>query len=127
MGILLDALEQLLPPKQLKYRVMVELALSTGERRGEIMGLEWTDFNLDKCTVNIHQTIQYLPELGTYTKGPKNESSERLIAVPASTIAVLKSWKAQQNEQRLKAGDLWYSKNEEGEDVNWVFTTRFPH
>jgi integrase len=124
MGILLDALEQLLPTKKLKYRAMVELALATGERRGEIMGLEWTDFDLDKCTVNIHQTIQYLPEKGTFVKGTKNESSERLIAVPASTIAVLKSWKAAQNEQRLKAGELWHSKNEKGEDVSWVFTTQ---
>jgi hypothetical protein len=48
----------------------------------------------------------------------------RLIAVPKSTIDVLKSWKAAQNGQRLKAGENRYSKNEDGEDVNWVFTTR---
>ncbi len=36
-GALLDALEKL-PPRDLKYRAMVELALTTGLRRGELGG-----------------------------------------------------------------------------------------
>jgi integrase len=116
---LLDAME--LAP--LKYRVMVDLAIGTGLRRGEIMGLEWPALDLDKCTLEVCQASQYLPGQGTFTKGPKNETSKRLIAVPANTIALLKKWKAQQNEQRLRVGDLWRTKNEEGMEENWVFTT----
>ncbi len=116
---LLDAME--LAP--LKYRVMVDLAIGTGLRRGEIMGLEWPALDLDKCTLEVRQASQYLPGQGTFTKGPKNETSKRLIAVPASTIALLKKWKAQQNEQRLKVGDIWHTKNKEGIEENWVFTT----
>jgi hypothetical protein len=34
---------------------------------------------------------QYLPGQGCFIKCPKNETSERLIAVPASTMALLKT------------------------------------
>jgi integrase len=114
-GALLDALDQL-PPRDLKYRVMVELALTTGLRRGELGGLEWKDLDFDKCTLEVRQASQYLPGQGCFIKDPKNETSKRLIAVPASTMALLKKWKAQQSEKRLRVGDLWL-----GED--WVFTT----
>ena len=43
--------------------------------------------------------------------------------MPANTIALLKKWKVQQSEKRLKVGDLWHKKNEISEDENWVFTT----
>jgi integrase len=113
---LLDALDKL-PLKHLKYRVMAELALTTGLRRGELGGLEWEkDINFDKCTLQVHQASQYLPGKGCFIKDPKNETSERLIAVPASTMALLKTWKTEQTKQRLRVGDQWI-----GED--WVFTT----
>jgi integrase len=115
VATLLDALDQL-PPGDLKYRVMVELALTTGLRRGELGGLEWKDLDFDKCTLDVRQASQYIPGQGCFIKDPKNETSKRLIAVPASTIALLKKWKAQQAEKRLKVGDLWI-----GDD--WVFTT----
>jgi integrase len=111
---LLDLLDQV-PPEGLKYRVIVDLALGTGLRRGEIMGLEWPDINMDKCTLEVRQASQYLPGQGCFIKDPKNETSKRLISVPASTIVLLKKWRAQQAEQRLKVGDQW-----SGGD--WVFT-----
>jgi len=126
MLTLLDALDQL-PAEKLKYHVIVDLALGTGLHRGEIMGLEWLDIDLDKRTLEVRKASQYLPGKGCFIKDPKNETSKRLISVPASTIALLKRWKAQQSEQRLKVGDLWHSKNEKGEEKNWVFTTWDSH
>jgi integrase len=122
MVTLLGTLDQL-PPKFLKYRVMVDLALATGLRRGELMGLEWKDIDLETCILEVRQASQYLPGKGCFIKDPKNETSKRLIAVPANSVALLKKWKAQQSEQRLKISDCWHKKNKNGEDENWVFTT----
>ncbi len=122
MVTLLGILDQLLP-EFLKFRVMVDLALATGLRRGELMGLEWKDIDFDSCTLEVRQASQYLPGKGCFVKDPKNETSKRLISVPVNSIALLKKWKAQQSEQRLKVGDLWHKQNEKGEDENWVFTT----
>jgi integrase len=89
MVTLLGILDQV-PSKFLKYRVMVDLALATGLRRGELMGLEWKDIDVDNCTLEVRQASQYLPGKGCFVKDPKNETSKRLISVPANSIALLK-------------------------------------
>lgn len=111
-AILLAALDQ----EQLQYKTMVVLDLATGLRRGELLGLEWPDINFEQCTIEISRASQYLPGMGTFTKDPKNETSKRLIAVPASIVDLLKQYKAEQNEERLKIGDRW-------RDSNRLFTT----
>ncbi|UNC92420.1 tyrosine-type recombinase/integrase [Candidatus Contubernalis alkaliaceticus] len=90
-----------------KYRGAVLLALASGCRRGEIMGLEWQDVNFEENTITIKQAAQYIPGQGSFTKSPKNESSERVISIPASVMALLKKYKVHQNEERMKLGDIW--------------------
>ncbi len=101
--VLLQALEK----EEFKYKVMVILDLFTGLRRGELMGLEWSDIDFDNYTVTVNRASQYLPEHGVFTKEPKTESSKRLLSIPEYIISLLKSYKAWQNRQRLKTGDLW--------------------
>ncbi|AOQ23856.1 putative prophage phiRv2 integrase [Moorella thermoacetica] len=100
-----------LDKEPIKYKVIVVLALATGCRKGEIMGLEWRDVDFENNTIEIRRASQYLPEKGAFTKKPKNETSSRKIAVPASVMDLLKQHKAQQAEQRLKVGDLWRGSN----------------
>ena len=101
------ALMEALEAVELKYKTAVVLAVATGLRRGELMGLEWADINFNKGTLEVRQAGQYLPGKGIFTKEPKNETSKRIIAVPDFVLALLKQHKACQAEERLKAGDLW--------------------
>lgn len=101
------ALLAALDTEPLKYKTIITLAVFTGLRRGEIMGLEWQDIDFKKGTLQVRQASQYLPGKGTFTKDPKNETSKRLIAVPAPVMALLKQHKRQQAELQLKFGDLW--------------------
>ncbi|KAF1083877.1 Transposase [Sporotomaculum syntrophicum] len=103
VAALLTALEE----ENFKYRVIVTLAIATGLRRGELMGLEWQDIDFDKSTLEVRQASQYLPGKGTFTKEPKNETSKRIISVPASVVALLKQYKVYQAQERLKVGELW--------------------
>jgi integrase len=100
---LLVALEK----EKLKHRVLIYLAMFTGLRRGEIMGLEWKDINIDEKVLRVHQAGQYIPGQGSFTKAPKNESSERLISLPAFLVDMLRQYRKEQAEHRLKVGDLW--------------------
>jgi integrase len=102
--LLMDALEK----EGLNYKTIIILAVFTGLRRGELMGLEWSDIDFNKSTLEVRQASQYLPGKGTFTKAPKNESSVRLMALPASIMVLLKQYKVYQTEERLKAGDLWH-------------------
>lgn len=101
------ALMEALDSVELKYKTAVILAVATGLRRGELMGLEWADVDFNKGTLEVRQAGQYLPGKGIFTKEPKNETSKRIIAVSSSVIALLRKHKAHQAEERLEAGDLW--------------------
>lgn len=90
-----------------KYRNATILLLFTGMRRGEMLGLEWDDLNLEKGTLRINKTIQYLPDRGIFEDDTKNQSSNRVIKLSRSAINVLKAQKRWQTEQRLKMGDCW--------------------
>lgn len=97
--------------ESLKYKVLIHLAVATGLRRGELMGLEWQDINFDKSTLEVRQASQYVPGKGSFTKEPKNETSKRIMSVPASVMTLLKQYKVHQAEERLKVGDMWQGSN----------------
>jgi integrase len=61
--------------EELKYKVITMIALKTGFRLGEIMGLEWQDIDSKNKTIEIRQSSQYLPKRGTFTKDPKTKQA----------------------------------------------------
>lgn len=101
--------------ENLKHQVLIHLALWTGLRRGEIMGIEWKDID-DKGSLRVRQASQYLPKQGTFTKEPKNENSNRLLSLPAFLVDMLKHYKREQTKARMKIVDIW-----QGSDR--IFTT----
>ena len=65
----------------------IELALTTGMRRGEICALRWSDLN-DDCTISVSHAFG-LKEGGYYLKEPKTQSSIRTIPLTKRTFEVL--------------------------------------
>ena len=75
------------------FYVMFLLDLSTGLRRGEVLGLQWDDINLETGTLNVIRQIQY--SKGELKIGPpKTKASERAIILPPPLVAVLKEYKS---------------------------------
>lgn len=116
-----------LDTEEVKYQALMFLALSTGMRRGELFALKWNVIDLDRNTIEIRHTMQYVPGEGLTLKEPKTELSSRKVSAPPSVIAVLKSHKAEQAAQRLKLGghikqDGKWEGAEESED-DFVFCT----
>jgi integrase len=97
--------------EDLKHKTLVTLALFTGLRRGELMGLEWSDVDFENNTIIVRRTSQYLPGKGTFTKDTKTEMSKRTITVPGSVISLLKEYRKQWVENKLKVGDMWQGSN----------------
>ncbi len=112
--------------EELKYRLLVMLALSTGMRRGELFGLEWSHIDFTANTINIEQTSQYLPDEGIYQDTTKTEESTRTITAPLSVMELFKQYKVHQLANRLKLGDKWrpdIPKEENIIDTERIFTT----
>lgn len=63
-----------LETEPLEDRAMFTLALFTGMRRGELLGLEWPDVDFETAVISIRRTSQYGgAKLGTYTDDTKTE------------------------------------------------------
>ena len=85
----------------------VELALTTGMRRGEVCALRWSDVG-DDGTVTVSHALGN-GEGGFYLKEPKTGSSARTIPLTAHTAAILKAKRADSRrvlaEMGVPAGD----------------------
>lgn len=79
----------------LKYQIIVHLAIIGGLRRSEILGIKWQNINFKNRSLDIKQSSQYVPQKGYVEGDLKNETSERTIALPQSTILMLLDYKMQ--------------------------------
>lgn len=95
---------------------MIYLAIDSGARRGEIVGLTWNDIDFKKQTLNINKSVQYTKELGIFEKTTKTQTSDRIIYLSNKTIEILKAYQKEQLENKLKIGNKW-------EDSKRMFTT----
>lgn len=67
--------------------VAICLAMYAGLRRGEICGLRWFDIDFGRNTLTVSSSIGVAN--GTYTKGPKNKSSNRAFPMIPQLVAIL--------------------------------------
>ena len=105
-----------------RFEAAFTVALSLGLRRGEIMGLRWSDIDLDSQTLRVEQTIAHLHakvagKAGYYVGEPKTKRSRRTLALPDALIPMLRRQRVQQAETRLASGTSW-------QDRGLVFTNR---
>jgi integrase len=81
---------------------------------GELLGLKWEDIDLDTSTLRVRRTKSHARSGPTFTT-PKNGKG-RSVKLTRRAVEALKSHRAAQNIERLKAGSFW-------QDNNLVFST----
>jgi integrase len=86
----------LLAKAPIKYKCFVILAILTGFRRGEIVGLHWDDIDFKNHKITVNRSAYYLSGQPTSEKGPKTDTSNRTIVVPKLCFDLLKQWRAEQ-------------------------------
>ena len=82
------------------------LGLGTGMRLGEVLGLRWSDIDLEKRTARISQTIQETNE-GLVFVPPKTHRSRRSVSLPTFVVHALRKHRKEQSERRLIVGSAW--------------------
>jgi integrase len=82
------------------------LALATGMRQGELLALHWRDVDLEQRVLSVRWSLRY--HQGVFTvKEPKTRRSRRRIALAEQTVEALRTHRARQLKERLKAGKAW--------------------
>lgn len=91
----------------LNYRAFLTLAVYSGFRNGELMGLEWKDVDWENNVISVRRTSYYTTTDGNFTDTPKTKSSIRSLKLPDVVFSVLKGLKAQQDMNREMLGTKW--------------------
>lgn len=101
---LLKLLEEYAP---LKYQAFITLAVYSGFRRGELMGLEWKDIDFENNVISVRRTSNYTSKDGSYTDTTKTKRSVRSLKMPDNVMGILKQLRAEQLEAKEKLGTRW--------------------
>lgn len=96
-----------------QFEDLFRVALFTGIREGEILGLCWDVVDLDKGTIHIIRQLQKIS--GEWVLVTTKNSKGRTITLAPFVVQILRTVKHQQLENRLRYGDCW-------EDSGFVFT-----
>jgi len=110
-----DAAIFLAMAKESKHFAAFYLALNTGMRRGELLGLRWKDIDFEAGQLTVNQGLVRVSGQGLVFQEPKTKLSNRVINLAPAVVQVLKEHKKRQNETRLKAGGAYR------EDLGLVF------
>lgn len=82
------------------------LALMTGLRRGELLGLRWEDIDLESRQLHVRQALQRVGG-GLQLVEPKTQSSLRTVVLPRLAVRYLREHRKRQNTERLTLGEAW--------------------
>lgn len=103
------------------------LALATGCRRGELLGIQWADVDLGTCTVSVARQVLVRPRSvadspRVYVRETTKTRRVRHVRFDPETAATLKRWKAAQDAERLAFGAAWHEDGGLGAVAEWVVT-----
>jgi integrase len=86
-----------------RMRALWVLLATTGMRRGEALGVRWSDVDLDAGRLRVVQTITQVRSKVSVGE-PKTSSGRRSIALDDGSVAVLRSHRKLMLEERLLVG-----------------------
>ncbi|MDE7099015.1 MAG: site-specific integrase [Ruminococcus sp.] len=98
----------------LQFQVLVQLAIMTGCRLGELIGLKFSDIDYRTNKIIIERSAYKCKGQPTSIKPPK-DYEVRTITVNDYCIELIKLLKAEKCRQALELGTVWH-------DENWLFT-----
>lgn len=87
------------------------LAIATGMRQSELLGLLWSDLDWQRRTITVQRQLKRGGKKGDYFTPPKTRSGRRSILLGSKTIEKLREHYNQQLFERRKMGDRWQENN----------------
>lgn len=136
-----DKLFEVLEGVELKYKTIIYLAIDSGCRLGELVGLTWDKVDFKKGQIRITQAAQYISEIGKSISfeevlsqypdtpedllerrivitPPKTDESTRTINISPFVLEILQDWQHAQKVERMAKANKW-------KESTWIFTDTF--
>jgi integrase len=98
-----------------RLEALYSVAIAVGLRRGEALGLRWSDVDLKAGTVTVRNQLQRVHGELKLAE-PKTSQARRVVDLPAFALEVMKAHRLRQGADREDAGERW-------KEMGYVFTT----
>jgi integrase len=97
------------PKQPIPHRLacLIAVWLGLGLRKGEGLGLKWTDIDFKAATVRIRRQVQTVKGKTVIKEYAKTDDGHRTLPIPAPLLARLKAHRAAQAEERAVAEGEW--------------------
>jgi integrase len=92
--------------KSTRLYALYVVTATLGLRRGELLGLRWTDVDLDRATLRVEQTVQRV-DGRLLVDETKSEASDGTIPLPKVTRLALIQHRERQDAERVQAAEIW--------------------
>lgn len=102
----------LLEAQQTAYAVLFELAVSSGMRPQEYLGLGWSCVDWARGGIRVERAAVFVPGQKPTLGPPKTASGFRTIPLPKSMMARLREHRQAQVEYRLSQGGEWSNEHD---------------
>lgn len=89
------------------YETLYYLALSTGLRQGELLGLKWSDLDWSNGHLRIQRQMQRVTGEGLLLLEPKTAGSRRVVTLGPAILEKLRAHRQNQDLHRAFTGDKW--------------------
>ena len=89
-----------------RYYIAFLLAITTGLRKGEILGLRWIDVDFASKLITVRQNLSFVHGQ-FYFLEPKTAHGRRAVALSDPIIVALQRHRERQDEERQRAGTLY--------------------
>jgi integrase len=99
------------------------LALASGLRRGELVGVCWDD--IDGLSIRVARQVLMRPSGGrgrVFVRETTKTRRVRRVGIDEATGAALRRWRAEQAEERLAFGGAWKKDGGLGVEAAWIVT-----
>ncbi len=97
----------LIAAKGHRLEALFHLAVTTGMRQMELLGLKWSDLDWDRQSIVVQRQLARRSHDGRKFVAPKTKAGRRMIALGSLTIEALKDHYDRQLAERCVAGDEW--------------------
>ncbi len=86
---------------------LYHLAIATGMRQGELLGLKWSDLEWEQGLLQVQRQLTIKKGGGFEFTAPKTKSGIRRIDLGENTLRILREHRQQQLVQMQMAGETW--------------------
>lgn len=89
-----------------RFKYLYWLAIATGLRQGELLGLKWSDLDWNNRMLRVQRQVQRQPGGLKFTE-PKSAAGRRVIVLGVATLEIMRKQQELQDLERKVAGDAW--------------------